>query len=133
MFFEGRHFVAVHSALGFCWRGREESCGHGLVVRLHPRTSQIPRPGQANAGDGEDVDDDEAAVQARLADYEVQLAKDEALAEAENNDPEVLLAVDAKALGTTTAALRALDIRKLCVVPRETVCTPTLFVLFSSC
>jgi hypothetical protein len=79
------------------------------------------------------VDDDEAAVQARLADYEVQLAKDEALAEAENNDPEVLLAVDAKALGTTTAALRALDIRKLCVVPRETVCTPTLFVLFSSC
>jgi hypothetical protein len=48
---------------------------------------------QADAGDGEGVDD-EAAVQARLADYEAQLAEYKALAEAENDDPDALLAAD---------------------------------------
>lgn len=55
---------------------------------------------QAKAGDGPDVDpdddDDEAAVQARLVDYETELAEEKALAEAENDDPEALLAADAK-------------------------------------
>jgi hypothetical protein len=32
------------------------------------------------------VDDDEAAVQARLVDYEAQLTEDRALAEAEKHD-----------------------------------------------
>lgn len=68
---------------------------------------------QAKAGDGEDVDDDETAVQARLEDYKSQLAEDEAFAEAENDSPEPLLAAaDAKDLSTSTAALRDLDIRK---------------------
>jgi hypothetical protein len=53
---------------------------------------------QSKAGDGPDVDvdDDEAAIQARLVDYETELAEEKALAEAENDDPEALLAADAK-------------------------------------
>jgi hypothetical protein len=50
---------------------------------------------QADAGRGEDVDadaDDETAVKARLENYEAQSAEDKALAEAENDDPEALLA-----------------------------------------
>jgi hypothetical protein len=43
-----------------------------------------------------DVDDDETAIQARLVDYETELAEEKALAEAENDDPEALLAADAK-------------------------------------
>lgn len=87
---------------------------------------------QAKAGDGEDVDDDdEAAVQARLVDYEAQSAEDNTLAEAENDDPEALLAADTKALGTTTVALRDLDITKSHVpfAPGDTVCIPILSAL----
>jgi hypothetical protein len=53
---------------------------------------------QSKAGDGPDVDvdDDETAIQARLVDYETELAEEKALAEAENDDPEALLAADAK-------------------------------------
>jgi hypothetical protein len=53
---------------------------------------------QSRAGDGPDVDvdDDEAAVQARLVDYETELAEEKALVEAEKDDPEALLAADAK-------------------------------------
>ena len=47
---------------------------------------------QAKAADGGDVDDDEAPIQSRLVDYELQLAEEKALAEDENNDPEALLA-----------------------------------------
>jgi hypothetical protein len=57
-------------------------------------------------------DDDEAAVQTRLVDYETQLAEENALAEAENDDSETLLAANTKALGATNAALRDLDITK---------------------
>jgi hypothetical protein len=85
---------------------------------------------QADAGRGEDVDPDageEAAVQTMLMDYEAQLAEDKALAEAEDDDPEALLAADTKAIGTTTAALRDLDITKSYVPfpPRDTVHIPT--------
>lgn len=84
---------------------------------------------QAQAGKSEDVDpddDDEAALRARPVDYETQLAEDKALAEAENDDPEALLAADAKVLGATTAALRDLDITKSYVhfPPRDTVFDP---------
>jgi len=88
---------------------------------------------QARAGDGPDVDpdEDEAAVQARLLDYETELAEEKALAEAEDDDPEALLAADAKALGTTTAALRDLDITKSHVPfpPHDAVGIPTLSAL----
>jgi hypothetical protein len=57
-------------------------------------------------------DDDEAAVQTRLVDYETQLAEENALAEAENDDSETLLAANTKPLGATNAALRDLDITK---------------------
>ena len=82
---------------------------------------------QAQAGMGPDGDEDEeAAIQSRLEDHETQLAEDKALAEAENDDPEALLAAGTKALDTTTAALRNLAITKSDVAspPRHTVCTP---------
>jgi hypothetical protein len=85
-------------------------------------------------GDGDHVHDDEAAVQARPVDYEAQLAEDTALAEAENNDLEALLAADIKPLGITTAALRDLDITKSYVPfpPRDAVCIPIFIALFFS-
>lgn len=76
---------------------------------LEPRTALDQE--QAKAGDGEHMDDDEVAVQARLEDYEAQLIEDKPLAEAENNDSEALLAVDAKALGTTSQHLATLTSR----------------------
>jgi hypothetical protein len=84
---------------------------------------------QADTGRGEDVDPDagdEAAVQTMLMDYDAQLAEDKALAEAENDDPEALLAADTKAIGTTTAALRDLDITRSDVLfpPRDAACIP---------
>jgi hypothetical protein len=82
---------------------------------------------QAQAGMGPDVDeDDEAAIQSRLEDHETQLAEDDALAEAESDDPEALLAAETKALDTTTAALRNLAITTsdIAFPPRDTVCTP---------
>ena len=94
---------------------------------LEPRTALDQE--QAKAGDGEHMDDDEVAVQARLEDYEAQLIEDKPLAEAENNDSEALLAVDAKALGTTIAAPRDLDITTsyVPILPRDTV--PNVFRL----
>lgn len=78
---------------------------------------------QAEADDGEDVD------------CEAQLAKDKAIAEAENDDPKALLAADAKALSTTTTALRDLDVTKSHVPfpPRDTVCIPIISALSFSC
>lgn len=77
---------------------------------LEPRTALDQE--QAKVGDGEHTDDDEVAYQARLEDKEVQLAEDKALAEAENDDLEVLL-----------AALGGLDITRshVPIPPRDTV------------
>lgn len=73
------------------------------------------------------MDDDEAAIQARLVDYETQLAQDKVLAEAENDELEALFAADTNALGTTTAVLRDLDITNPDVPfsPRDTVSIQT--------
>ena len=81
----------------------------------------------ARAGYGEDVNGDEAAVEARLVDYGVQSVADTTFADVENDDPEALLAANTKVLGTPTAALRDLDITKSDVPfsPCDTVCVPT--------
>lgn len=94
----------------------------------------VPNEEQAKAGNVEDVDDDEGAVQARLVDHETQLAQDKPVAETENDDPEALLAADTKALGTTTAALRDLDITKSYAPfpPRDTAYSDMIRALFLS-
>lgn len=56
--------------------------------------------------------DAEAAVEERLAAHDAAVAAGKELAEAEQDDPEELLAADAKVLGTTTDKLRDLDIAK---------------------